>query len=148
MPRKFYTNASGTSKSIQVNMDSLLNLQYSLNETIAHLKQVFDNINLHFLCLESLRAKKENYGSLLIMIIIKRMPKDIALQVSSETKSDIWSMKDILEIILKEIEARETCEFVGEKEKSSCVQTKIKPRNYFFISCEGKVECDEWELLL
>ena len=106
-------------KIIQVHMDSLLNLQYSPNETVAHLRQIFDNINVHIRGLESLGVQQDNYGSLLIMIIMKRMPKDVALQVSRETKSDIWSMKDILEIIRKEIEARETCEFVGEKEKKA-----------------------------
>ena len=106
-------------KIIQVHMDSLLNLQYSPNETIAHLRQIFDNINGHICGLKSLGVKKENYGSLLIMIIMKRMLKDIALPVSRETKSDIWSMKDILEITQKEIEARETCEFVGENEKKA-----------------------------
>ena len=110
-----------TQKIIQVHMDSLLNLQYSPNETIAHLRQIFDNINVHIRALESLEVQLWNYGSLLIMIIMKRMPKDVTLQVSREAKSDIWSMKDILEIIRKEIEARETCEFVGEKEKKTVI---------------------------
>ena len=47
------------------------------------------------------------------------MPKDVALQVARETKSDIWSMKSILDIIRKEIEARETCSYVGETEKKA-----------------------------
>ncbi len=104
-------------KIVQVHMESLLNLQYSPNDTVAQLRQIFDNINIHIRGLESLGVKQENYGSLLILVVMKRMPKDVALQVSRETKSDIWSMKDILGIIRKEIEARETCSFVGETEK-------------------------------
>ena len=114
-------------KIIQVHMDSLLNLQHSPNDTIAQLRQIFDSINIHIRGLESLGVNQENYGSLLIMIIMKRMPKDVALQVSRETKSDIWSMKSILDIIRKEIEARETCSFVGEAEKRVAVHRPKQP---------------------
>ena len=106
-------------KIVQVHMESLLNLQYSPNDTVAQLRQIFDNINIHIRGLESLGVKQENYGSLLILVVMKRMPKDVALQVSRETKSDIWEMKNILDIIRKEIEARETCSFVGETEKKA-----------------------------
>ena len=106
-------------KIIQVHMDNLLNLQYSPNNTIAQLRKIFDDVDVHIRGLESLGVSQENYGSLLIMNIMKRMTKDVALQVVREIKLDIWSMKSILDIIRKEIEARETCSYVGETEKKA-----------------------------
>ena len=76
-------------KIIQVHMDNLLHLQYSLNGTIGQLRKIFDDINVRIRVLESLGVRQENYGSLLIIIIMKRIPKDVALQVARETKSDI-----------------------------------------------------------
>jgi len=52
-------------------------------------KIIFDDINVRIRVLESLGVRQENYGSLLIIIIMKRIPKDVALQVARETKSDI-----------------------------------------------------------
>ena len=47
------------------------------------------------------------------------MPRDVALQVLREEKSDIWSMKSMLDIIQQEIEAREPCSLFGETEKKT-----------------------------
>ena len=61
---------------------------------------------------------------MLILVVMKRMPKDLALQVSRETKSDIWEMKNILDIIQKDIEARETCSFAVKTEKKIITRNK------------------------
>ena len=65
---------------------------------------------IHIRGLESLGISSEKYSSLLIPLIISRMPGEIALQVARETSEDIWQINEIMDIIRKEIEAREISE--------------------------------------
>ena len=76
-------------------------------DRVNHLRTIYDNIMIHIRGLESLGIASEKYGSLLIPLIISRMPGEIALQVARKTSEDIWQINEIMDIIRKEIEARE-----------------------------------------
>ena len=52
----------------------------------------------------------ERYGSLLIPIIMDRMPKEITTQIARKITQEIWPIDEILEIIGNEIAAREFSE--------------------------------------
>ena len=54
----------------------------------------------------------EQYGSLLIPIIMSKLPSDVRLQVARTMQKDVWEIKDLLEIIRNEVEARELSEHV------------------------------------
>ncbi len=41
----------------------------------------------------------ESYGSLLVPIIMSRMPREITLQVARKTTKDVWPIIEILEIL-------------------------------------------------
>ena len=56
--------------------------------------------------LETIGVTAERYGSLLIPIIMSRMPSDITVQVARKVKEDIWPIDEILDIIKDEISAR------------------------------------------
>ena len=68
-------------------MQALLKLQSSENERIADLRAICDTIMVHIRGLESLGMSSDNYGSLLVLVIIFRMPEDIALQVTFRDNS-------------------------------------------------------------
>ena len=75
---------------------------------VVQLRSIFDNIMVQVRGLEYLGISSKKYGSLLIPVIMSRMPTDISLQVSRKTSEDIWQVAEITEIIRREIEARET----------------------------------------
>ena len=52
------------------------------------------------------------YGSLLIPIIMSKLPGEIQLRVAQETKEDVWSLDELMDVIHVEVEAREASEGV------------------------------------
>ena len=66
-------------------MQALLKLQSCENEKITDLRVIYETIMVHIRGLESLGISSDKYGSLLIPVIISRMPEDIALQVTQQT---------------------------------------------------------------
>ena len=97
---------------ISAHLQSLLKLQDCPNDKVTQLRYIYDKINVHVRGLESLGMSQESYGGLLIPIIMQRMPSEITIQVARKVTEDIWPIKEILEIIRCEIEARELGESV------------------------------------
>lgn len=99
---------------ISAHMDELLNIP-TCGDKVHQLKFVYDKINVHVRGLEALGVDSEKYGSLLIPIIMARLPKEISLRVARRTSEEVWVINDILEIIRREVEAREMSENVKIK---------------------------------
>ena len=76
-------------------------------KNIGPLRFVYDKINTHVCGLKALGIESGQYGSLLIPVILSRVPNETALLIARHTQSDIWSISDILQIIKNEVEARE-----------------------------------------
>jgi len=64
-------------------------------------------------------VSSRQYGSLLIPVIMSRMPAEITLQIARKTSQDVWEIDEIMNIILAEIEAREVSEKVRISEKGN-----------------------------
>ena len=62
--------------------------------------------------LDALGIQSDQYGSLLIPVIKSKLPSDVRLQIARRTEKDVWVIKDLLEIIRREVEARELSEQV------------------------------------
>ena len=62
--------------------------------------------------MESLGVTANQYGSLLIPVIMAKLPNEIKLQVARNTADEVWEMSTILEILLKEVDTREVNEMV------------------------------------
>ena len=120
-----------TQHIISAHMQSLLNLQSFQNDKISDLRVIYDTIMVHVRGLESLGVSSEKYGSLLVPVIISRMPEEIALEVARKTTENVWDIKDIMDIIRKEIEAREVSKkIIGQERKKSEKETKQQQRQF------------------
>ena len=84
---------------ISAHMQALLKLQTYQNDKTSDLRAIYDKIMVNIRGLESLGISSEKYGSLLIPVIMSRMPSDITLQVARKTSEDIWSIEEIMTII-------------------------------------------------
>ena len=73
---------------------------------------VYDKVSVHVRGLESLGVNSEQYGSLLIPVIMAKLPADVRVQIARGTTQDVWKIGDLLNIILKEVEAREISDSV------------------------------------
>ena len=72
--------------------------------------------------LEALGVKADQYGSLLIPIIMAKLPPEIRVHVARNTTQDVWDIESILKVIQNEIEARE----ISKKIKAMTSTTEPK----------------------
>ena len=73
---------------------------------------MYDKININIRGLDSLGIKAEQYGSLLIPIIMTKLPPDLRLRFARDTDEDVWEIKELMELVKREVEARKTSEGV------------------------------------
>ena len=114
---------------ISSHMQALLSLQGLPNERVSQLRLIIDQINTHVRGLDTLGVTAERYGSLLIPVIMSRMPKEITIIVARKITEDIWPIEEILDIICHEIEAREYSENLAPE--------KRQPQNLHPKSSQG-----------
>ena len=97
---------------ISAHMDEMLKLPDCSSGKVHDLRKVYDKINVNVRGLEALGVKSEQYGSLLIPVIMSKLPTELRIQVARKTADELWKIDDIIEIIRKELEAREISESV------------------------------------
>ena len=103
---------------ISAHMDELLMIaNCSGTERSTSLRFVYDQISVHVRGLSSLGVASDEYGGLLILVIMAKLPSELRERIARETKSSVWKMDGILEIIKQEVEAREMSEGVKAQEE-------------------------------
>ena len=88
------------------------------------LRFVFDKISVHVRVLASLGIAAEQCGSLLIPVIMTKLPSEIRLQIVRKATNDVWQNNDLLKTIKSEIEARE----MSEMTRSNVNEKTNKPK--------------------
>ena len=95
---------------IAAHMDELLKIPSCMGEKSSQLRYVYDKVSIHVRGLESLGVTAEQYGSMLIPVVMSKLPTEIRVQIARLTSSEVWSIREMLELIRKEVEAREARE--------------------------------------
>ena len=99
---------------ISSHMDLLLKLsRVTLASDIKRVRDVYDKTEINVRSLQALRIKSEMYGSLLIPVMMEKIPEEFRLVVSRKMKSDTWDINELLWAFKQELEAREKRRFVG-----------------------------------
>ena len=99
-----------TQQIISAHMDEIVKLPPRTSDQTSSLRFVYDKLSVHVRGLKSLGVSAEQYGSLLIPIVMSKLPDDVRLQIARNTKEEIWKIKDLLETIKIEMRAREASE--------------------------------------
>ena len=76
------------------------------------LRNLYDQVEIHVRSLSSLNVKSEQYGPMLIPIILERLPDDIKLEISRKLGNDSWCIDEFMKKLKLEISARESCNFM------------------------------------
>ena len=137
-----------TQQVITAHMDELLKLPVCSNERTSSLRFVFDKINVHIRGLTSLRVAPDQYVSLLIPIIMTKLPSDVRLRIARQSEEEVWKIEDLLEVIKLEVEARESSEGNRVNPQRSqtytpnprCTNHSNSTASSLFTS-SGKVQC-------
>ena len=125
---------------ISKHMDHLIKLpNISHSSNTKELRNLYDKIEINIKSLNSLGIDSDNYGPLLVPIILSRVPDDIQLIISRNCnkRGEVWNIKHILDILKQEVMARENCCFSGQnKDKAVSAQTlNIKETPVSCIFC-------------
>ena len=132
-------------------MDEILKIQACMGRKTSQLRYVYDKKSVHVRGLETLGVSSEQYRSMLIPIIMSKLPNDICLEIARKSKGDVWKIDNLLNTIKLEIEAREVSEGVrsshqqqgkrpGDQPTVGAFVTKGKNPENFRIRC---VYCNE-----
>ena len=100
-------------------MDQLLKVSPCSNDRPASLRYVYDQICVHSRGLASLGITSDQYGSLLIPVIMSKLPPEIRLQIARNSKASVWKIEELLHVIKIEVEAREASEMTMTKTSES-----------------------------
>ena len=99
-------------------MEELLKLpSCSGTERSTSLRFVYDKVSVHVRGLSALGVNSDQYGGLLIPVIMSKLPEEIRVRVARETTSAVWKIEELLEIIKQEVEAREVSQSVKINEE-------------------------------
>ena len=111
-------------------MEGLLKLPACTTEKSTSLRFVYDKINVTIRGLDSLGIKAEQYWNLLIPIIMTKLPPDLRLRFAGNTDKDVWEIKELMELVKREVEARKTSEGVKvQSMRSSGFTCSFNPNN-------------------
>ena len=80
-----------TQQIITAHMDELIKITPCHNDRPTSLRYVFDQISVHTRGLASLDVFPEQYGSLLISIIMSKLPNEIRLDVARNSTDEVWT---------------------------------------------------------
>jgi hypothetical protein len=97
---------------ITAHMDEFLKLQPCSSERSPSIRFVYDKIRVHVRGLDSLGVTPDQYGSLLIPVVMSELPNSLRLEVARKATDEIWKIDELLETIRREIEAREASDQV------------------------------------
>ena len=104
-------------------MNKILNISPVYSPNVRSLRELYDNVGISY----------EQFGSLLISIILEKLPNMIKLQISKKLGSSNWNVQDFLPCINEKILARENYEYLkGDKFEDN------KPTRKFFSSSNVK----------
>ena len=91
-------------------MNKILNISHVYSPNVRSLRELYHNVESNVQALENLGISYEQFDSLLISVILEKLPNMIKLQISRKLGSGKWNVQDFLACINEEILARENYE--------------------------------------
>ena len=101
-------------------MEMLLNndavtSQYNLKG----LRHLYDTMESQVRGLKSLGVSAESHGSLLVSVLLNKLPQELRLIVSRQVNEEEWNLDGLLSMVEKEISARERASSSGQTPRKS-----------------------------
>ena len=103
-------------------MDELLKISTLSTDKPHQLCYLYDKLNVNIQGLEALGVKSTQYDSLLIPIIMAKLPPEIRVHDARNTTEDVWDIESMFSVIQNEIKERE----ISKKNKAMTTITEPK----------------------
>jgi len=95
---------------VAAHYEEIFKLPACSNERASSLRYLYDKVTVHTRGLSSSEVDEQQYGSVLIPVLMSRLPTDVRIRVAREQERELWDIKELLKVIQLEVEARETSE--------------------------------------
>ena len=111
---------------INSHMDAKLN-SVSTMADIKKIRQIYDQVEIHVRGLQAQGVDSAQYGTLLIPIMMAKIPEDLRLILSRQFCGDNWNLDELLRAFKTELEARERCasSSVGTSSRTNQVHSSL-----------------------
>ena len=105
---------ANTQVIISSHMDALLKLNAIVDMSeLSKIRGLYDKIETHVRSLQNLVISSESYGSLLIPVIVNKLPVELQLVISRKLDKANWDVDKFMEEFKTELEARERCNMIN-----------------------------------
>ena len=93
----------------RVHINDIMNLPAVFNErNSVRLRHLYDDIEVHFRSLEALGADKDSYSSVVVPVVMEKIPEPIRISMIRDGGDYLdWNLQDLLKALAKEVEIRE-----------------------------------------
>ena len=122
---------------ISSHMDALLKLPLVYNSDTKRLRSVYDLIEQNIRGLKTLGISSKEYGSLLLPILMSRLPQEFKLILTRNVPKDKWSLDSLLLAFKEELEAREKC--VQLHASTAAEKGKVITKGQFPVTAQALV---------
>ena len=101
-------------KIISGHMDALVNLPAVTNaKDLKAVQELCDDVEAHTTALAALGRTSDQYGELLLPILMNKIPKEIRLDICSKVEQKSWALPQVISQLKEELANRERCEYVA-----------------------------------
>ena len=73
----------------------------------------YDKVEANVRGLEALAIGSDTYGSLLVPVMMNKLPEELRFMTNRHFESGIWHLDKLLKSFKEEVEARERCSFTS-----------------------------------
>ena len=97
-------------KIISAHMEILLKLTPVHNgKETGKLRKLYYEIEVRIRGLQSMGIQADSYGTLLVPVLLSKLPDDVKLEISRGVEDGKWNLDDLLKKLIAEITARKRC---------------------------------------
>ena len=115
-------------------MNNLIKLDPIIQPSLKEMRKLHDIIESNVRELRSWGINYEYFGSLLVPIILEKLPKTIKLQIRRKLEKENWNIEQFLSAINQEITARENFEYL----KQNSFDSKEESKNFITSSLHAQ----------
>ena len=95
-------------------MEALLQLPaVTVITDIKRIRMIYDKVEANVRGLEALGIASDTYGSLLVPVLMNKLPEELRLIITRHFEGGIWHLEKLLKSFKEEVEARERCSFMS-----------------------------------
>ena len=92
---------------VSSHLERLANLPNILSDSnLTEIRKFYDETESHVKYLDKLNVKSESYSTLLVPMIMGKLPPQLKLVVSRNLRSELWGLTELLNLINTEIKTR------------------------------------------